>query len=146
MTLAPTRFRRLFFGRTLHKFPQDCACPEYACLHKREVAPVAEADVVSSILEPDLQNDPLAGELHAPVIDIDLPCQLVPSSTPGHHHLYIDVAVPWDRYVAVLEAMAAAGIVQPGYVEACKSRGFTSVRLPWKHKELPAPTATEAPF
>ena len=34
----------------------------------------------------------------------------------------------------MLEAMAAAGIVQHGYVNASKKRGFTALRLPWVKK------------
>lgn len=32
-------------------------------------------------------------KLHAPILDIDVPVDLVPSTTPGHSHLYIDFTV-----------------------------------------------------
>jgi hypothetical protein len=46
---------------------------------------------------------------HAPVLDIDVPAYLVPSSTPGHSHLYI-------------------------YVKASIRRRHTAVRVPWLKK------------
>jgi hypothetical protein len=70
------------------------------------------------------------GRFHAPVLDIDIPMTVVESSTPGHHHLYFDVEVPWHRYVVLLDALADAGIVERGWVEASKAEGATCVRLP----------------
>ena len=72
---------------------------------------------------------------HYPLIDLDVPAYLVPSSTPGNSHLYIDKKVPWKKYLALLDAMADAGLVEPGYVGASKARGFTAARLPWVKKD-----------
>lgn len=79
-------------------------------------------------------NDPTVNEqemLHKVVVDIDMPARLVPSSTPGHFHLYIDHEMTWRQYVQLLDALVEAGIVEPGYVKAAERRGFTAVRLPW---------------
>ncbi len=40
----------------------------------------------------------------------------------------------WDTYVTMLDALAYAGIIEPGYAEASKARGFSAVRLPWVSK------------
>jgi hypothetical protein len=72
--------------------------------------------------------------LHRPVLDLDMPAYLVPSSTPGHHHLYIDHPMTWEAYVKLLEALADAGLLERGYVEASVRRGRTDVRLPWVRK------------
>ena len=61
--------------------------------------------------------------------------ELVPSSTPGHSHLYLDVAVPWYAYVDLLRVMCQAGIVEEGFYSLSKHRGLTCVRLPWVQKE-----------
>lgn len=74
-------------------------------------------------------DDPF-NPLHAPAIDIDHPCRLVESSTPGHFHLYIDVPMAFDQYVALLTMMVHAGIVEPGYLAAAERRGATFVRAP----------------
>jgi homocysteine S-methyltransferase len=65
-----------------------------------------------------------------PVFDIDYPARLVPSTTPGHWHLYLDRDVPWDKYEKVLEAMADAGLIEEGFVAAAKKGKGTFVRPP----------------
>ena len=74
-------------------------------------------------------------DIHLPVIDLDVEAHLVPSSTPGHHHLYINYAVPWDKYVTLLEAMADCGIVQRNYVKHSVRRAATVVRYPGVTKD-----------
>ena len=37
-------------------------------------------------------------EKHKPVLDLDMDVLVVPSTTPGHHHLYIDQAMSWKDY------------------------------------------------
>lgn len=86
------------------------------------------ADIVTS----QSKADP---DIHSVVLDIDMEAELVPSSTPGHYHLYIDHAMTWDQYTRIIAAMTDAGIVQPGYYAASVARGFTAVRLPWIRKE-----------
>lgn len=92
----------------------------------RPVVPVEEANVVTS--------EPRYGSHHFPVLDLDYVAYLVPSSTRNHFHLYLDQPVEWPKLVAVLDAMADAGLLEPGYVEACKARGHTCVRVPWVGK------------
>lgn len=75
-----------------------------------------------------------AGNLHKLVLDVDLPVKVIESSTPGHFHLFIDHAMTWPEYLAVIEALSAAGIVEPGYLAAAQRRGHTAVRLPWVRK------------
>lgn len=89
---------------------------------------IDKAHVVSS-LRPDGK--------HALIIDIDHPSWLVKSSTEGHYHLYVDVpdGIEWNAYVRLLDALAEAGVIEPGYAEASKGRGHTDVRLPWIKKE-----------
>ena len=72
---------------------------------------------------------------HKPVIDIDVPIRVVPSSTPGHSHLYVDVEMTWEEYAALLKALEVAGLVETGYVLASLDREATHVRLPWVKKK-----------
>lgn len=67
---------------------------------------------------------------HRPALDIDIPAIAVPSSTPGHCHIYFDVPLEWGAYVKLLDALVEAGILEQGYVAASKSRGQTLLRLP----------------
>lgn len=84
--------------------------------------------------------------IHRPVLDLDLPAQLVPSSTPGHFHLYLDVEVAHWPYMALLEALEHAGIIEPGYSRASQERGYTAVRLPWVTKDAEQPDTAAAPY
>lgn len=88
---------------------------------RRTTDDVAEAQVVSS--------ESLDG--HRPLLDLDFPAALVPSSTPGHHHLYIDKPMSWDDYVKLLDVLAEVGLLEPGFVSASKQRRATFLRLPW---------------
>lgn len=98
---------------------------------RRITEDLAEVEALSSDLGPGF---PGAGEpehLHALVLDIDHQAWLIPSSTPGHSHLYVDLPVlPGDLW-DFLDAAAKIGLVEEGYVSACKSRDMTSVRAPW---------------
>jgi hypothetical protein len=103
------------------------------------VADLETANVITSIYADDPPSEAIASwlgapNLHRPVLDIDFPATLLPSSTPGHHHLYLDVPMHWERYRKLLEALAEAGVVETGYVAASISRGYTAVRLPWVRK------------
>lgn len=73
--------------------------------------------------------------LHKPVLDIDFPAQLIPSTTPGHFHLYLDKEITWEKYRALLRALADAGVIEQGYCDASIARGYSAVRLPWVPKE-----------
>lgn len=92
---------------------------------------VEDSNIITS-READEDND--GNMWHRIVLDIDAPVKLVPSSTEGHFHLYIDVAVQWDEYKELLEALVGAGVLEEGYVEASIREGYTSARLPWIKK------------
>ena len=88
---------------------------------------VNEASVTTSLIA-GLDN------MHKPVLDIDMPVKVLPSTTKGHFHLYIDKVMTWGQYKKLLKALAKAGIIETGYVGASEARGFTAVRLPWVKK------------
>lgn len=79
---------------------------------------------------------------HMPVIDLDLPCRLVPSSTEGHFHLYIDHPVDEDKYLKLIQALADCGLVSEFYNQLSQLRGATFARPEWVKKE-PKPTQGE---
>ena len=76
----------------------------------------------------------MGDDWHRPVLDLDMPAKLIPSSTPGHFHLFIDHPMKWETYEKLLEALAAAGVLEDGYVRASIARKHTAVRLPWIRK------------
>lgn len=73
---------------------------------------------------------------HMPVLDFDLPARLVPSSTEGHFHLYIDVPMEWEVYRKLIEAMRDAGLLQPGFANASIAREATMCRPEWIKKAV----------
>ena len=89
---------------------------------------IEKANVITSMVENRVTH-------HKVVLDIDLPAKLIPSSTPGHFHLYIDHEIEKDTYFKLVAAMVEAGLVEPGFLGASERRGYTAVRLPWIKKE-----------
>ena len=69
--------------------------------------------------------------LHAPVLDIDVPMRLIKSSTHGHTHLYIDVLMPRWKMMFMIFSMMVAGVVEPGFFWWSLRRGGTFVRKPY---------------
>lgn len=88
------------------------------------------ADVILSTVAGDYSGE----RLHRPVLDVDLPVHVLPSSTPGHNHLYIDKEMTWSQYSKLLGVLADVGIIERGYARACESRKHSAVRLPWIKK------------
>lgn len=93
-----------------------------------------EANLVGSLLEGDTGY-------HMPVIDLDFDTHLEPSSTPGHFHLYLNRAISWEKYQALLEALYKAGIIEEGFYEMSIARGQSFVRYPGV-KKLPGEEAS----
>lgn len=102
-----------------------------------------DANVVTSVIAwenhgPDGERIPAA---HWPVLDIDFEARLVPSSTPGHYHLYLEKHVDHDQYMRLLEELERTGIVGPGYDHFSRQRGYTTARLPHVKKPTATPPA-----
>lgn len=69
-------------------------------------------------------------ELHTPMLDLDIEHVFLPSSTPGHSHLYINTQLTAKKYRALLAALAEAGIVQQGILDQFDQHRATFLRLP----------------
>lgn len=82
---------------------------------------------------------------HKPVLDIDFPVRVAPSSTPGHFHLFLDREMTGDQFFELIDALNSADVLQSGYVEASMQRGFTAVRLPWIKKAPAKVSLVKAP-
>lgn len=90
--------------------------------------PIAKkANLIGSQSEPWLG---IGAGLHLPVIDIDWPCELLPSSTAGHHHLYIDSPMSWREYRKLLKALYKAHIIEEGFYKSSLKYKQTFVRKP----------------
>ena len=120
-------------GRTYYKESGPLANSATFDDHGPDILPAEpyEATLVGSSTGKVTRN----GSMHMPAIDIDFPCQLVESSTPGHYHLYIDVEISLEQYLGILAAMTKAGIVQQGFYRSAVRRGQTFLRRPGVKKE-----------
>lgn len=119
-------------GRFARRLYKDVAWQDdYGGGHSRTETTKSDAQVVSS----EIYGVSLISGLHSPALDIDVPAWLIPSSTPGHSHLYIDAPMTWWTYKRLLKALAAAGIIEKGYLKASLKRGRTDLRVPWLKKE-----------
>lgn len=66
---------------------------------------------------------------HSPALDIDIPIRIVPSSTPGHCHLFFDdIRLTQDEHEALLHALYVAGIIEPGYYKSSLARNQSILR------------------
>lgn len=97
-----------------------------------EVADLEEANIITS----EVAYGPNRGT-HKVLLDIDMPVKILPSSTEGHFHLFIDKELDTGVYFDLVEAFVKAGIVEDGYLAASAERGYTAVRVPWVPKVVP---------
>lgn len=102
-------------------------------------------DEQPELLEPDdehpynLVSSLCEDGFHRPALDIDIPVQLVPSSTEGHFHLYFPATkLTWEEYLLLLKALADAGIIEQNYLKHAMRRKQTTLRPPHVKKERKA--------
>jgi len=98
---------------------------------RTEVNGLALAEAISS-------EDVKTGKHHI-LIDIDRHCVLLPSTSNGHFHLYVQMGtmgdgMDFDDYAEWLRASAKIGLIEEGYAEASIRRRATFLRLPWIRK------------
>lgn len=67
---------------------------------------------------------------HLAMFDIDIDALLIPSRTPGHHHLYFDKTLTFKQYAKVMRAMADAGLIDKQWYKMAKLRKETFLRVP----------------
>lgn len=117
-------------------------------LHKCEVSfsddsEAIETDNVAKILRDNLSVTEansvgskvlMTSNMHKPVLDLDMDVLVVPSSTMGHQHLYINRELTWHDYSLLLNVLGHVGILQAGYVRASHARSESFLRTPWTRK------------
>lgn len=100
---------------------------------RTQVVDIKEANLVGSMLWRDTPESPI---IHAPVIDLDIPHHLEPSTTPGHSHLYLDIEMTWWQYRGLLRALWKAGIIEKGFYKMSLKRKQSFVRAPGVKKMI----------
>lgn len=98
---------------------------------KFDGAPTVEVTSDSPIeLQHNLFSSLCDDGMHRPALDIDLPCELVPSTNPGHFHLYIDKALTLEQYTKVVDVLSEVGILGPMHPGLLRERSMTCLRPP----------------
>lgn len=69
-----------------------------------------------------------------PVLDLDFPHHFEPSSTPGHHHLYLDIPMAKWRWVVLMTGLVVSGVIEVPFYAWSMRRGGNFVRIP-SHKK-----------
>lgn len=111
-------------GRGLRYLNMDNRTSYVAAIPK-EVEEPSQANVITSLLP---------NGNHAPCIDLDFPAHLVPSTTPGHFHLYLEQELSWSDYEKLLKAMNEVGLIEDGYLKRAVEIKQTILRLPYVKK------------
>ncbi len=75
---------------------------------------------------------------HAPTLDIDFPALLLPSSSEGKHHLYIDYPMLWKDYVKMLKMLGDVGLCQKKWVQGALVEQGSLLRAPGVYKSSDA--------
>lgn len=132
-------------------------------------APLEEANCWSSLAaDTDVSLYLHEGAVHYPCFDVDVPygglfgasdtpCNewvnhtfergditWVRSTTPDHHHVYVDAPYTWEEYWQRLYNLSLLGIVEPGYRLSAERRHATMVRMPHVKRE-PRTSAPDYP-
>lgn len=92
--------------------------------------PVADSDRATA----NLVSSRCASGLHAPAVDIDFPCVLLDSSSPGHRHLYVDRLLTWRQYRSLLLGLYRSSLIDASVLWRSADRRSTFLRPPWVQK------------
>lgn len=75
---------------------------------------------------------------HIPMFDIDFPAALIPSTTPGHFHLYLGKELTEDQMEKLVFTLYDVGIIADGNRNQWTRFKGQFLRLPWiKKRDTP---------
>ncbi len=69
-----------------------------------------------------------------PILDMDFPHRIIPSSTPGHTHLYIDIPMSNWKWFWLMVGLWQAGVIELGFFVWSLRRKGNFVRTPYSRK------------
>lgn len=79
---------------------------------------------------------------HKILLDLDFDAALIPTSTPGHFHLYIDKTLTPTEYEEFLNVCLSIGLIAGGNMNQWNNHQKQYLRLPHVRKGGPKPKAT----
>lgn len=117
---SPSRTFWRSFDMGIVDEPMLWAMLKYRQKKNRVRVPKEEANLISSLTG--------AGK-HLPVLDLDFPHRYVPSTTPGHGHLYLDAEeLPRWRWWALMAGLYLGKQIEMGFFAWSLRRGANFVR------------------
>lgn len=76
-----------------------------------------------------LSRTTVAG-VHLPILDDDRGLfHVIPSSTPGHQHVYINQPLEAEKWIELLKLLAEVNIVDPKWAKASIEQGTATLRM-----------------
>lgn len=91
------------------------------------VTKLSEANLISSQIG--------TSSKHRVILDLDFPAALVPSSTPGHSHLYLDKQLTEGEMEKLIHVLHEVGIIAQGNLNQWSRFKALFLRLPWIKKK-----------
>ncbi len=74
--------------------------------------------------------------LREPQIDVQVPIRLAPSCTPGHHHLFVEMEMPWAGYLDLCRVLHGAGLIEEAFFNLAQRWKKTMLWKPGIKEEL----------
>lgn len=71
---------------------------------------------------------------HKPIFDLDFEAALLPSSTEGHYHLYLDKELTNDQMERLVRVLHEIGILAQGNLNQWTRNKAQFLRVPWVRK------------
>lgn len=96
-----------------------------------------DATLITSLAADVDLDDPDVIQL--PVLDLDIEHLYFPSTTPGHGGLLLNVELNQELWLELLDVLERCGIIEGGFAEASRQRGYAALRTPWTDKIKPEP-------
>jgi hypothetical protein len=130
---VPSSFEHPFF-RMETQTHHDGYGGKWQTQHPKAALPEYAEMVSSKVIEEGKYTG-----MHTVMLDLDFPVTLMESSTPGHHHLYIDHLMNWREYRGLLRALDKVDLIEHGYYCAAVRQHATMLRPPWVKKQIGSP-------
>lgn len=70
-----------------------------------------------------------------PLLELAVPVRVVPSSSSGHFHVYLDVQMPWRDYRRLCRRLMKAGVIGRNFLNLTEQWGMSMLFRPGLTKE-----------
>lgn len=119
------------FGQKWYKVPAE-QLKVYGGVKDLKKSNILEGNLISSAVDGNWHG---YSPLHYPILDLDIPSYYFPSSTNGHAHLYLDIALSEEKMTKLVDVLVECGILNQGIKTMQWERNKElTLRPPWVRK------------